>query len=202
MSFVWKSARPVVIAIFALLAAASPAVAQKQMPQKQVFTVNPAQSKVDFTLGDVLHTVHGTFALKPGSIEFDSATGAASGELVVDAGSGDSGNGARDRKMKKEILETQKFPDITFTARKITGNVASQGASQILVDGLMNLHGDSHPVTLAMEVNVKPGLASADTTFVVPYVKWGLKNPSTFLLKVSDKVDINVHAVGKLNPAN
>jgi len=196
MSFVWKNARPVVIVIFALLATAFPVMAHKQ-----VFTVNPAQSKVDFTLGDVLHTVHGTFVLEPGSIEFDSATGVASGELIVDAGSGDSGNGARDRKMKKEILETQKFHDITFTAQKITGNVASQGTSQILVDGLMNLHGESHPVTLAMEVNVKPGLASADTTFVVPYVKWGLKNPSTFLLRVSDKVNINVHAVGQLDPA-
>ena len=195
--FVWKNARPVVIAVFALLAASSPSMAQKQ-----VFTVNPAQSKVDFTLGDVLHTVHGTFALKPGSIQFDPATGDASGHLVVDAGSGDSGSGARDRKMKKDILETQTFPDITFTAHKIQGNIAPQGASKILVEGSMKLHGELHPLTLTIQVEVKPGLASADTTFIVPYVKWGLKDPSNFLLRVSDKVDINVHAVGQLSPTN
>ncbi len=34
--------------------------------QETSFQVDPAQSNVKFTLGDVLHTVHGTFKVKGG----------------------------------------------------------------------------------------------------------------------------------------
>jgi len=60
--------------------------------QQRSFTFDPPQTRVDFTLGDVLHTVHGEFRLKRGTIQLDSSSGTASGELVVDATSGDSGN--------------------------------------------------------------------------------------------------------------
>jgi hypothetical protein len=42
---------------------------------------------------------------------------------------------------------------------------------------------------------------AADLVFAVPYIQWGLKNPSTFILRVSDKVAIAIHAVGRLEPA-
>ncbi|MGO9230669.1 MAG: YceI family protein, partial [Bryobacteraceae bacterium] len=92
-----------------VLALVSPLAAQELSLE-----MDPAQSKVDFTLGDVLHTVHGTFQLKRGAIRFDPASGRAFGELLVDARSGASGNDTRDRKMHKEILESQRFPDIVF----------------------------------------------------------------------------------------
>jgi polyisoprenoid-binding protein YceI len=192
MLFVGKNARPIV-AMLLLVGAACLAIAQTE-----VFTVNPAQSKVDFTVGGNLHTVHGVFQLKPGSIQFDPATGAASGELIVDANSGDSGNGMRDRKMKREILETQKYPDISFTAQKVDGQALLKRSSQVQVSGLVNLHGQSHPMTLIMHVKINGTSAFADTTFEVPYVKWGLKNPSALFLRVSDKVNINVDAVGQV----
>jgi len=49
-----------------------------------------------------------------------------------------------------------------------------------------------------MPVQINHDHASADVHFIVPYVKWGLKNTSTFILRVSDKVNIDVHAVGHL----
>src|ERR1700692_3405762 len=39
--------------------------------QDKAFQLDPAQTSVKFTLGDVLHTVRGTFRLKHGSLDFE-----------------------------------------------------------------------------------------------------------------------------------
>jgi polyisoprenoid-binding protein YceI len=164
--------------------------------QERVFQLDPAKSAVEFTLGDVLHTVHGTFELKSGVIRFDSSSGLASGELVVDATTGESGSKGRDKKMKRDILETDKFPMIVFAPQRVTGAVSPNGESQVQLQGTMALHGGSHPMTLTVPVKVDGDTATADVHFIIPYVQWGLKNPSTLFLRVSNKVDITVHAVG------
>lgn len=165
--------------------------------ENRIFVADPNQSRVEFTLADILHTVHGTFHLKSGELRFDPTTGVAGGQLTVDADSGESGSKARDRRMKKEILETQDYPEIIFTARQVKGAIASQGKSQVELDGIMTLHGQSHPMEIAVPMTVNGGIVSADIPFEVPYVKWGLKNPSTLFLRVSERVEINVHVVGR-----
>jgi polyisoprenoid-binding protein YceI len=186
----------VFVALLALLSALAASA------QTYAFELAPQQSKVAFTLGDVLHTVHGDFQLKSGAVHFDTATGAASGLLVVDARSGDSGNKSRDRKMHKEILESAKFPEITFAPQHVRGQVPQEGKALVTMDGIMTLHGQPHEISIEVPVEVHAGQAVADMNFIVPYVKWGLKNPSTFILRVDDKVTINVHAVGRLATAN
>ena len=160
---------------------------------------DPARTTVEFTLGDVLHTVHGTFKLKSGTITFDSATGLASGSIVVDATSGNSGSGARDRRMHKNILESDRFPEIVFTLDHIEESVALEGQSKVQVHGLLRIHGTEHEITLPFQVQADAGHVTATTQFPVPYVKWGMKNPSTFLLKVNDTVDIGIRAIGQMS---
>ena len=48
---------------------------------------------------------------------------------------------------------------------------------------------------LHFQVQAAGGQYTASTHFVIPYVKWGMKNPSNFLLKVDDKVEVDVRAV-------
>ena len=88
-----------------------------------------------------------------------------------------------------------KYPEIVFTPDRVDGGIAPGGASQIQVHGVFRIHGAEHEVTLPVEVRMNNGALSAKTNFVVPYVKWGIKNPSTLLLRVGDKVEIEAATV-------
>jgi polyisoprenoid-binding protein YceI len=170
--------------------------------QETAVNLDPAQTTIEFTLDTTLHTVHGTFKLKSGHISFDPATGKASGEIVVDATSGDSDNKSRDKKMHQEILESQKYPDIVFTPQHVKGAINPQGISQVELSGIFRIHGQDHDITMTFTVQPPTGdKVQASTHFSVPYVQWGIKSASTFLLHASDTVEIEVHASGQFIPA-
>jgi len=174
--------------------------------QTIVIDLDPASTKVDFTLAATMHTVHGTFKLKSGHVRIDASSGKASGAIVLDATSADTDNSSRDKKMHAEILESVKFPEVTFTPNLVKGNLAEivsqQHAAQFDVSGVFRLHGQDHAATLT--IFAQPGSGGhvdATSQFSVPYIQWGLKSPNTFLLHVADSVDVTVHASGKISAA-
>lgn len=178
------------------------ALPQHAAPQSSagpvVFSIDPAQSSVHWTLGSSLHTVHGTFALKRGSLQIESATGKASGEIVVDATSGESGNDGRDKKMRKEVLESGRYGEIIFRPDKITGKLESQGESTIQIHGVFMLHGGEHELTVPAQANVSGDHWSGSAKFGIPFIEWGLKNPSTWLLKVEHSVNVELELKGTI----
>jgi polyisoprenoid-binding protein YceI len=159
---------------------------------------DPPKTEIHWTLDTLLHTVHGTFRLRSGTVSFDPATGHASGALIVDARSGQSGSSSRDSRMHSSILESAKFGDIVFRPDRVDGQIPKQGAGTIRVHGQFELHGQSHELTLPVEVDVEDRQIGAKTHFPVPYIAWGLKNPSTFILRVNEKVDIDLTATGRI----
>jgi hypothetical protein len=66
------------------------------------------------------------------------------------------------------------------------------------VHGQFVLHGQSHEMTLPIDLDVEAQQIGAKSRFPVPYISWGLKNPSTFILKVDNKVDIELVATGRI----
>jgi polyisoprenoid-binding protein YceI len=155
---------------------------------------------INFALADVLHAVHGTFQLKLGDLRLDAAAGKLNGEIVVDAKSGRSGNGMRDRKMHREILESAQYPEITFRPDRVEGTVAKRGKSSVKVHGTFAIHGSEHEITVPAQIEMSADHWSAVLHFSVPYVQWGMKNPSTLFLRVSESVDIDVNAAGAITP--
>ena len=177
------------------------AVAPLAFAQEATLLLDPEQTTVRFTLEATMHTVHGTFRLKNGAIKFNPATGAASGTVVVDATSGETGNQRRDRNMHRDVLVGARYPEITFTPTRVIGPVQPQSESSVQVEGVLRLQGSDHTITLPFKVRASESELHAITQFTVPYVAWGLKNPSTFFLHVADKVELSIDATGKLTTA-
>ena len=170
--------------------------------QHQTFTVDPNASQVAWALGGNGHHVTGSFHVQSGTIDFDRTAHTISGSVVVAAGSGNSGEASRDKKMNKEVLDVEHYSEISFAPQKYEGTVAPAGDSTIQVSGTFTLHGTPHDLTVPMQIHIDAGTLTARTHFVVPYVKWGLKDPSVFILKVAKQVDIDLTLTGKVAGAD
>ncbi len=168
--------------------------------QLQTFTVNPDASQVAFSLGGNTHHVNGTFHVQSGSIDFDQSAHTISGSVVVAAGSGNSGDEGRDKKMNSEVLNTDQFSEISFVPKSYQGTLAASGDSTIQVSGTFTLHGTPHDLTIPMQIHIDDANLTAKGQFTVPYVKWGLKDPSIFILKVAKVVEISLTLSGRLAP--
>ena len=163
-------------------------------------TIDPAKTTVHFVLQATGHKVEGTIEVESGEIEFDLETGRASGELRLDLSSAATGNDGRDEKMHDDVFETAKFPDLVFHAERIDGKLTPESAGEIELGGRLEIHGASHPLALRAEVWLRGETLQGRTSFQVPYVEWGLKDPSVFVLRVAKEVAIEVELAGSIEP--
>lgn len=182
-----------ITSLFALAALAIPAFAADYSLE-----LKPGNTKVQWTLGDVLHTVRGTFKLKQGEINFNTENGSASGRVVVDVASGESGSDARDSRMHSNVLESKKYPEAVFVPAHFDGTLSVPGTSTVKVQGTLTIHGAAHPVTMEVQATTTAEQIQAKMSFDIPYAAWGMKDPSTFLLKVNKAVQMSIEASGPL----
>jgi polyisoprenoid-binding protein YceI len=186
-----KARSLLVTAVLSLLVASASA---QSSPTKMTLHFDPATTKIGWTLKDVLHTVRGTFQLKSGVIVFNEDTGTADGEIIVETASAESGNQLRDERMKKDVLESTKYPEAIFHPEKVTGVVHDGQTQTVTVEGTFTIHGADHPLFLQVRALLSDGKLNATTHFVVPYVAWGMKDPSTLMLRVGKEVQVSVEA--------
>src|ERR1700733_14562369 len=183
---------------FAVLALAV-ILAPAALAQHHTFAVNPVASEVKMTLKTTHELVNGAFHIESGSVEFDSSTPKMSGSVVVLAGSGKTGNGSRDKKMNKEILQVEQHATVSFEPKSYAGVIAPSGDSTIKVTGIFTLLGTPHEITIPILVHLESTTAAAKAHFVVPYVQWGLKDPSFLFWKAEKDVAIDLFLTGRLS---
>jgi len=177
-------------------------IASISFAQQQTFTATPSTCEVAFALVGSGHEVKGTFHVQSGTIQFDRGAPKMSGSVVVSAASGDSGDKGRDKKMHSDVLDVDHFADVTFAPQNYQGTIAPTGDSTIQVSGTFTLHGTPHDITVPMQIHIEGSALTAKGKFMVPYVKWGLKDPSIFVLKVAKDVQIDLTLNGTLSPAS
>ena len=160
--------------------------------------LDPSKTLVEFRLPGSLHTTHGTFKLERGTIIADPATGKAGGSIVVDARSGDTGIGVRDNDMRENVLEAGRYPEITFDPKHFTLELKSGGQFQATMQGVLTIHGGKHDVALTAQGQLVGDNLTATAHFSVPYVEWGMEDPSVLFLTVAKKVDIDIATSGNV----
>ena len=181
--------------LFAFAALLAPAA----FGQHQTFVVNPDTSEVKIMLKTTHELVNGAFHVQSGSIEFDRSTPKMPGSVVVLAGSGKTGNDSRDKKMNKDILKVEQHATVSFEPKTYTGDITLSGDSTIQLTGIFTLLGTPHEITIPILLHLEGTAATAKAHFVVPYVQWGLKNPSFLVWKADNDVAIDLFLAGRLS---
>jgi len=169
------------------------------LAQHQTFVVNPNASEVKITLQTTHELVNGAFHIQSGSIDFDRSAPAMKGSVAVLAGSGKTGNDSRDRKMNKDILKIEQYATVSFEPKTYTGAIAPSSDSTIQATGIFTLLGTPHEITIPIVVHLEGTAATAKAHFVVPYIQWGLKDPSFMLWKADKDVAIDLFLVGTIS---
>ncbi len=160
---------------------------------------DPAGTHIRFTVKSLLHDARGSFKLKGGALAVDPTSGLAQGEILVDATTGTTGNKATDRRLQKEVLESDRYPSIFFHAEHLEGELPhADGSADLTAVGTLNIHGADHPEQIKLHLVRSGDSFTATSRFTVPYVAWGMKDPSNGLTHYSREAVVDVSARGTL----
>ena len=162
----------------------------------QTFRLDPAKTAIRFRVKARAHQVLGTMPLVSGELRFDTATGEASGEIVMDPVRAETGIQMRDRTMRTEVFEVDRYPRMVFRPQRVAGEVPESGPGRIQLEGVLDIHGGEHAVTLPVALDAGADGIRASATFTIPYVEWGMKNPGNAMLRVDDTVEVRIEASG------
>ena len=183
----------IALTLMFLVAAASVSAAGWQVD------LDSGRTKISFTLKATMHTVNGTANLASGSLVIDPETGAVGGEIVIDASSAETGNGSRDKKMHKKVLVSGDHPRIVLRPARIEGSLNKGSNTRVELVGNLELVGTPHPITIPLDIRIDGSSFTATAEFTVPYAAWGLKDPSTFVLRVAKEVTVRVTTEGTID---
>lgn len=174
-----------------LLPAAAPA---------EQLALSPEATAITFELDSTLHRVHGSARLVAGRLEFDPAGGAVTGSISIDAASLDTGNGLRDAQMHGKVLESERYPRIEFTPTELTVEESGRSSARIALSGTLRIHGGEWPLTVPADVSLEGDGVRVKGAFRIPYVDWGMRDMSNFLLSVDPEVLVHFDALAEVTP--
>jgi polyisoprenoid-binding protein YceI len=131
-------------------------------------------------------------------MRLETESGIATGEVTIDATTAQTGNKKRDKKMHAKVLRTADHPRIVLRPRRLEGPLAQPGASDVILHGEIEILGLSHEIAIPLHIEIDDGHYTANGEFEIPYVEWGLEDPSTFVLRVAKTVHVTIEAAGTI----
>jgi len=196
-----RSARASFVAFVAVLSSAI--LAAEEPASAYHYRIDAGGSELTWELPATLHTVHGRAPELSGTV--DAAAQAhdewsIQARVTVKAAAMVTGNEKRDRNMREKVLETDRFPEIVFEARRIRADLSRLKPGERFtaeVEGDLTVHGKAAPVRVPVDVSVSADSVVLQGFFAVSWKQYGLNDPSFGIVTVRDplKVQFRLRAV-------
>jgi polyisoprenoid-binding protein YceI len=90
-----------------------------------------------------------------------------------------------------EVLDTARFPEVTFKSRSVSGKPAAAGSWDVQVSGDLTLHGVTRPVALALRVARSGDVLTASGRTTIRHTEFGMKPVSVAgVVKVKNELTL------------
>ncbi len=139
------------------------------------------------------HTINGRF-----SADLDSLAGEVAVTVEVDLASLDTGIGLRNKHMRENHLETDRFPQAVFRGARILeaapASLLPGGACEITLVGELDLHGVVKPLTLRAKLALSlDGVLTVTADFPVRLSDHAIPRPGFLTMKLADEQRVSLH---------
>lgn len=158
--------------------------------------VDKAQKNlVKFTSDAKIETFDGTTDKIDGYMVWDGDDILNKNQLYfeVDLRTLDTGIGLRNRHMKEDYLETDKYPMTSFKGKITKADKASDGKINVIADGNMSIHGVTRPVSIkGIMTPSQGGGYRVQSNFEVKLTDYNIAIPQLMFLKISEIMKLNL----------
>ena len=173
------------------------------------FTIKPAQDKnlVVFTSKATLESFTGKTKQVSGQVSCDPANlgDSVTVQVEVDLASLDTGIPMRNKHMRENHLETDKYPKAVFEGGRIidaSARTLSPGTTvHLRLAGQFDLHGVKRPLEAPVDVTqARDGTLQITTHFDVALADYNINRPQFLVMKLEDKQHVTVQVTAHPNP--
>jgi len=100
-----------------------------------------------------------------------------------------------------KVLDAERFPEIAFRSRAVSGHAAGAGAYDLQVTGDLTLHGVTRTVTLPLRVELADKSVAARGRTVIRHTDHGLKPVSVAgVVNVRNKIGVEFRITARAVP--
>ncbi|NUO19700.1 YceI family protein [bacterium] len=153
---------------------------------------------VTFTSEAPLEEIVGKTNIVTGFVMLPDASHPGSAEIHVDMASFDTGMSLRNKHMRENHLETDKFPEAVFklTRLEIPGEHLQEGSrTAVNLSGTMLLHGVSREISPIAWLTVNGSDLLIEAKFTLRLQDYNITRPEFLIMKLADEQRIDVKLV-------
>lgn len=168
----------------------------------EMFAIVQGNSKnnVSFTSDAPLEAIVGKTNVVTGFVMLPDGSSQGSAEIHVDLASLDTGMSLRNKHMRENHLETEKYPEAVFKLSSLDipgGSLAEGQRLAVTVKGTLTMHGKSQEITPLAWLTLAGEELTIEASFNVLLNDYDIKRPEFLIMKLAEDQRIDVKLVGR-----
>jgi len=124
--------------------------------------------------------------------EGDDFTNKSETYFEVDLNTLDTGIGLRNRHMRENYLETEKYPLAQFRGKIIKADKIGENRYKVVIEGTMSIHGVSRPMTAEGTIQKNGDFYHIQSNFDVKLSHFSIEIPSIMFYKIDETMRLVV----------